>query len=153
MSQATQGQHLRLTIGGAFTSRPFVMYSTDLSFHVSSSLENSTTKDTTDSTGEWIEQEKTKYNVDGSVTAILAEAEAQDLTSLAQTGPFNWELDWVNGAENRVFVSMVCCGSQNADGTGGLFLSNVEISAPRDGFATITANFVIAGGILFTAPA
>ncbi len=153
MSQATQGQHLRLTIGGVSTPLPFVIYSTDLSFHVSSSLENSTTKDTTDSTAGWIEQEKTKYNADGSVTAILATAEAQDLTTLAQNGPFAWELDWVDGTENRQNPVKICYGNANADDTAGLFLSNVEISAPRDGFATITANFVIAGGILFTAPA
>ena len=132
MSQATQGQHLRL-------------HSTDLSFHVSNTLENSTTKDTTDSVnGNWIEQEKTKQNIDGSITAILDEAEAQNFTGLSQeSNPLVWELDWVSGNQNRVVSTKICSGDN-------LILSNVEISAPRDGFCTLTGNFVIFGAIAFT---
>ena len=144
MSQATQGQHLRLQFGADAASKGFVAYSTDLSFHVSSTLEDSTTKDTTDSSGNWIEQEKTKHNIDGTVTAILDEAEAQNFSGLAQeNNPLPWELDWVSGAQNRVVSTKICSGDK-------LTLSNVEISAPRDGFCTLTGNFVIFGAIAFT---
>lgn len=145
MSQATQGQHLRLQFGAASNSKAFAAYSTDLSFHVSNTLENSTTKDTTDSVnGNWIEQEKTKQNIDGSITAILDEAEAQNFTGLSQeSNPLVWELDWVSGAQNRVVSTKICSGDN-------LILSNVEISAPRDGFCTLTGNFVIFGAIAFT---
>ena len=143
MSQATQGQHLRLQFGAAAGSKSFAAYSTDLAFHVSNTLENSTTKDTTDVSGNWIEQEKTKHNIDGSIVAIMDEGEAQNFTDAAQAGEQVWELDWVSGAQNRVVSTKICSGSQ-------MLLSNVEISAPRDGFCQLTGNFVIFGAISFT---
>ena len=145
MSAATQGQHLRLQFGGSGmgAQKHFLGFSTDLQFHVSSSLEDATTKDTTDGSGLWQEQEKTKINIDGSLTAILETAEGQNLTQYIQEGELDWELDWVGGNMNRVVATKICSGSQ-------MLLSNVEISAPRDGFATLTGNFVIFGAIAFT---
>lgn len=144
MSQSTQGQHLRLQFGAAANTKGFVAYSTDLSFHVSSTLENSNTKDDTDVTGAWISQEKTKHNIDGSVTAIMDAAEAQNFTGLSQeSNPLVWELDWVDGAQNRVVSTKICSGDN-------LILSNVEISAPKDGFCTLTGNYVIFGAIAFS---
>ena len=142
MSQATQGQHLRLQFGAA-NSKAFAAYSTDLTFHVSNTLENSTTKDTTDTSGNWIEQEKTKHNIDGSIVAIMDEGEAQNFTGAAQAGEQVWELDWVSGEQNRVVQTKICSGDK-------MLLSNVEISAPRDGFCQLTGNFVIFGAISFT---
>ena len=143
MSQATQGQHLRLQFGAAANSKAFAAYSTDLTFHVSNTLENSTTKDTTDTSGNWIEQEKTKHNIDGSIVAIMDEGEAQNFTDTAQAGEQVWELDWVSGAQNRVVSTKICSGEK-------MLLSNVEISAPRDGFCQLTGNFVIFGVISFS---
>ena len=142
MSQATQGQHLRLQFGAAAGSKSFAAYSTDLTFHVSNTLENSTTKDTTDASAPWIEQEKTKHNIDGSIVAIMDEGEAQNFTDAAQAGEQVWELDWVDGVQNRVVQTKICSGDK-------MLLSNVEISAPRDGFCTLTGNFVIFGAISF----
>ncbi|MGX8694824.1 MAG: hypothetical protein ACSW8D_00425 [Prevotella sp.] len=143
MSQATQGQHLRLQFGAAAGSKSFAAYSTDLTFHVSNTLENSTTKDTTDASAPWIEQEKTKHNIDGSIVAIMDEGEAQNFTGAAQGGEQVWELDWVSGEQNRVVSTKICSGDK-------MLLSNVEISAPRDGFCQITGNFVIFGAISFS---
>lgn len=143
MSQATQGQHLRLQFGAAANSKAFAAYSTDLTFHVSNTLENSTTKDTTDTSGNWIEQEKTKHNIDGSIVAIMDEGEAQNFTDASQAGEQVWELDWVSGNQNRVVSTKICSGEK-------MLLSNVEISAPRDGFCQLTGNFVIFGAISFT---
>ena len=142
MSQATQGQHLRLQFGASANSKAFAAYSTDLTFHVSNTLENSTTKDTTDTSGNWIEQEKTKHNIDGSIVAIMDEGEAQNFTDAAQAGEQVWELDWVSGNQNRVVSNKICSGDK-------MLLSNVEISAPRDGFCQLTGNFVIFGDIRF----
>ena len=143
MSQATQGQHLRIQFGES--TKAFVAYSTDLTFHVGNTLENSTTKDTTDSAGNapWIEQEKTKQNIDGSVVAIMEEGEAQGLTEAAQAGELVWELDWVSGDNNRTVSTKICSGDK-------MLLSNVEISAPRDGFVQLTGSFVIFGAISFS---
>ena len=143
MSQATQGQHLRLQFGAAAGSKSFAAYSTDLTFHVSNTLENSKTKDTTDASAPWIEQEKTKHNIDGSIVAIMDEGEAQNFTDAAQAGEHVWELDWVSGAQNRVVQTKICSGDK-------MLLSNVEISAPRDGFCQLTGNFVIFGAISFS---
>ena len=143
MSQATQGQHLRLQFGAAAGSKAFAAYSTDLTFHVSNTLENSTTKDTTDASAPWIEQEKTKHNIDGSIVAIMDEGEAQNFTDAAQAGEQVWELDWVSDAQNRVVQTKICSGDK-------MLLSNVEISAPRDGFCQLTGNFVIFGAISFS---
>ena len=134
---------MRLQFGAAAGSKSFAAYSTDLTFHVSNTLENSTTKDTTDVSGNWIEQEKTKHNIDGSIVAIMDEGEAQNFTDAAQAGEQVWELDWVSGAQNRVVSTKICSGSQ-------MLLSNVEISAPRDGFCQLTGNFVIFGAISFS---
>ena len=134
---------MRLQFGTAAGSKRFAAYSTDLTFHVSNTLENSTTKDTTDVSGNWIEQEKTKHNIDGSIVAIMDEGEAQNFTDAAQAGEQVWELDWVSGAQNRVVSTKICSGSQ-------MLLSNVEISAPRDGFCQLTGNFVIFGAISFS---
>ena len=134
---------MRLQFGAAAGSKSFAAYSTDLTFHVSNTLENSTTKDTTDVSGNWIEQEKTKHNIDGSIVAIMDEGEAQNFTDAAQAGEQVWELDWVSGAQNRVVSTKICSGDK-------MLLSNVEISAPRDGFCQLTGNFVIFGAISFT---
>ena len=134
---------MRLQFGAAAGSKAFAAYSTDLTFHVSNTLENSTTKDTTDSSGNWIEQEKTKHNIDGSIVAIMDEGEAQNFTDASQAGEQVWELDWVSGAQNRVVSTKICSGDK-------MLLSNVEISAPRDGFCQLTGNFVIFGAISFS---
>ena len=135
---------MRLQFGAAANTKGFVAYSTDLSFHVGSTLENSTTKDDTDVVGAWLSQEKTKHNIDGSVTAIMDAAEAQNFTGLSQeANPLAWELDWVDGAQNRVVSTKICSGDN-------LVLSNVEISAPKDGFCTLTGSFVIYGAIDFS---
>lgn len=134
---------MRLQFGAAAGSKSFAAYSTDLTFHVSNTLENSTTKDTTDASAPWIEQEKTKHNIDGSIVAIMDEGEAQNFTGAAQAGEQVWELDWVSGAQNRVVSTKICSGDK-------MLLSNVEISAPRDGFCQLTGNFVIFGAISFS---
>ena len=134
---------MRLQFGAAAGSKAFAAYSTDLTFHVSNTLENSTTKDTTDASAPWIEQEKTKHNIDGSIVAIMDEGEAQNFTDAAQAGEQVWELDWVSGAQNRVVQTKICSGEK-------MLLSNVEISAPRDGFCQLTGNFAIFGAISFS---
>lgn len=134
---------MRLQFGAAAGSKSFAAYSTDLTFHVSNTLENSTTKDTTDASAPWIEQEKTKHNIDGSIVAIMDEGEAQNFTGAAQGGEQVWELDWVSGEQNRVVSTKICSGDK-------MLLSNVEISAPRDGFCQLTGNFVIFGAISFS---
>lgn len=138
-----QGQHVRLRI----TNSKFVAHSLDLNFHISNTLEDSTTKDTTDSTGLWLEYEKTKYSVDGSVTAIVTTGSGDtngmtiaDIKTQFATEAFAWELTFVQGEQNRTSVGVICQGSK-------MTFSSVEVSGPKDGYAQVTANFQCFGGI------
>lgn len=139
---ARQGQHVRLRV----TSSKFVAHSLDLTFHISGTMENSTTKDTTDSSNNYDEYEKTKYNADGSVTAIVTTGTdtggmtLDDIKTQFATEAFAWELLLVDGDENRVSSGVICSGSK-------MTFSSVEVSGPKDGYAQVTANFAIFGGI------
>lgn len=132
------------------TNDSFVANSLDLTFHVSASMENSTTKDTTD-TGLWDEFEKMKYNADGSVTAIVTTGSdtgtspkkgmtIEDIKTKFSIEVFAWELLLVSGDNNRDSQGVICQGPK-------MTFSSVEVSAPKDGYAQVTANFAIYGGI------
>ena len=145
-----QGQHVRMRITGT----KFVANSLDLNFHISNTLEDSTTKDTTDTTGLWLEYEKTKYNADGSVTAIVTTGSGDttgmtsaDIKTAFATEAMAWALMFVDGSQNRQpeggtspNIGIICSGSK-------MTFSNIEVSAPKDGYAQVTANFQIFGGI------
>ena len=132
----------------------FVANSLDLNFHISNSLEDSTTKDTTETAGLWLEYEKTKYNVDGSVTAIVTTGDGDatgmtiaDIKTAFATEAMAWALLFVDGSQNRQpsggttpNVGIICSGNK-------MTFSNIEVSAPKDGYAQVTANFQIFGGI------
>lgn len=132
----------------------FVANSLDLSFHISNSLEDSTTKDTTDSAGLWLEYEKLKYNVDGSVTAIVTTGDGDatgmtiaNIKTAFASEAMAWALMFVDGTQNRQpeggtspNVGIICSGTK-------MTFSNIEVSAPKDGYAQVTANFQIFGGI------
>lgn len=132
----------------------FVANSLDLSFHISNSLEDSTTKDTTDTSGLWLEYEKLKYNVDGSVTAIVTTGDGDatgmtiaDIKTAFASEAMAWALMFVDGTQNRQpeggtnpNVGIICSGTK-------MTFSNIEVSAPKDGYAPVTANFQIFGGI------
>lgn len=146
-----QGQHVRMRITGA----KYVANSLDLNFHISNTLEDSTTKDTTDTVGLWLEYERTKYNADGSVTAIVTTGSDDttgmtiaDIKTAFATEAMAWALMFVDGSQNRQpeggtspNIGIICSGSK-------MTFSNIEVSAPKDGYAQVTANFQIFGGII-----
>lgn len=136
------------------TGTKYVANSLDLNFHISNTLEDSTTKDTTDTVGLWMEYEKTKYNADGSVTAIVTTGSGDttgmtiaDIKTAFATEAMAWALMFVDGSQNRQpeggtnpNIGIICSGSK-------MTFSNIEVSAPKDGYAQVTANFQIFGGI------
>lgn len=136
------------------TGAKYVANSLDLNFHISNTLEDSTTKDTTDTVGLWLEYERTKYNADGSVTAIVTTGSGDttgmtiaDIKTAFATEAMAWALMFVDGSQNRQpeggtspNVGIICSGSK-------MTFSNIEVSAPKDGYAQVTANFQIFGGI------
>lgn len=136
------------------TGTKYMANSLDFNFHISNTLEDSTTKDTTDTAGLWLEYEKTKYNADGSVTAIVTTGSGDttgmtisDIKTAFATEAMAWALMFVDGSQNRQpeggtspNVGIICSGSK-------MTFSNIEVSAPKDGYAQVTANFQIFGGI------
>lgn len=140
-----QGQHVRMRITGT----KYVANSTDLSFHISNSFEDATTKDTADTNGLWQEFEKTKYSVDGSITAIVTTGTgdttgmtAADIKTAFANEGMAWALMMVGGTQNRseTGYGIICSGSK-------MTFSSVKVSAPKDSYAKLTANFTIYGGI------
>ena len=141
-----QGQHVRLRAKYTGETGELVANSLDLSFHISNSLEDSTTKDTTDTNGLWLEYEKLKYAVDGSVTAIVTTGSdsggmtIDEIKAAFMTEAFAWELLFVQGEQNRTSVGIICSGPK-------MTFSSVEVSGPKDGYAQVTANFQCFSGI------
>ena len=141
-----QGQHVRLRAKYTGETGELVANSLDLSFHISNSLEDSSTKDTTDTNGLWLEYEKMKYAVDGSVTAIVTTGSdsggmtIDEIKAAFMTEAFAWELLFVQGEQNRTSVGVICQGSK-------MTFSSVEVSGPKDGYAQVTANFQCFSGI------
>ena len=69
-----KGQHLRLVIMGGTTQNPVSNYiglATDLTLHLSATTEDSTTKDTTDTTGQWTEFDVTGRSGDINFSAAI----------------------------------------------------------------------------------
>ena len=117
----TKGQYVRLFLGSDNTTTPVavVAASKSLQVHVSLSLEDSTTKDTT---GDWQVQEPTGLSYDISTNALVRSGEtitsgvtAQDVASLETiyeaSTPVKFQIANVSGANNRTKGSVIMSGS------------------------------------------
>jgi len=110
-----KGQHLRLLIKNGQTKQPFAL-ATGLTFHLSAATEDSTTKDTTDTTGIWNEYEVTQRSGDIQIDALVgvgSESAAKTLNDVINginDATFDWELAIVGGANNRVVSSTIATG-------------------------------------------
>ena len=117
----TKGQYVRLFLGSDNTATPaaVVAASKSLQVHVSLSLEDSTTKDTT---GDWTVQEPTALSYDISTNALVRSGEtitsgvtAQDVASLETiyeaSTPVKFQIANVSGANNRTKGSVIMSGS------------------------------------------
>ena len=117
----TKGQFVRLFLGIDNTAAPadVLAAARSLSLHVSISLEDATTKDTT---GAWVYQEPTELNYDISTGALVRSGEPitsqvgaksyADIQSLYDAGtPFKWKIANVSGDNNRTASSTIVSGS------------------------------------------
>ena len=117
----TKGQFVRLFLSSDNTAAPAAVLAAarSLSLHVSVSLEDSTTKDTT---GEWIYQEPTELSYDISTSALVRSGETitslvsakgyADIQTLYEAGtPFKWKIANVSGDNNRTASSTIVSGS------------------------------------------
>lgn len=114
-----QGQYIRLFL--AYDNDPgdyaVIAAATDLSLHISATVEASTTKD--DGDGLWVSNEVTGLSYDISSSAlVVSEADDNDLNTVI--GYFEtdgdadtshaWTIAEVSGDDNRTLGSIICSG-------------------------------------------
>ena len=117
----TKGETVRLFLSSDNTAAPDAVLAAarSLSLHVSVSLEDATTKDTT---GAWQYQEPTGLSYDISSGALVRSGETitsqvgaksyADIQSLYEAGtPFKWKIANVSGDNNRTASSTIVSGS------------------------------------------
>ena len=117
----TKGQFVRLFLGSDNSAVPakIVAAAKSLSLHVSLTLEDATTKDTT---GDWQVQEPTALSFDISSNALVRSADTitstvqgQDFASIEDiyeaSVPVRFQIANVSGANNRTKGAIICSGS------------------------------------------
>jgi predicted secreted protein len=117
----TKGQFVRLFLGSDNSAVPakIVAAAKSLSLHVSMTLEDATTKDTT---GDWQVQEPTALSYDISSNALVksgdtitSTVQGQDFASIEdiyEAGtPVRFQIANVSGANNRTKGAIICSGS------------------------------------------
>lgn len=137
----TKGQFVRLFLSSDNTAAPssVIAAAKQLSLHVSMTLEDATTKDTT---GDWQIQEPVELSYDISSNALVRSGETvtssvtgkglADLETIYDNGtPVKWKIANVGGANNRTASSTIVSGSA--------VLTQLTINAPNRQNATYTA--------------
>lgn len=117
----TKGQFVRLFLGSDNSAVPakIVAAAKSLSLHVSMTLEDATTKDTT---GDWQVQEPTGLSYDISSNALVrsgdtitSTVQGQDFASIEDiyeaSTPVRFQIANVSGANNRTKGAIICSGS------------------------------------------
>ena len=137
----TKGQFVRLFLSSDNTAAPSTVIAAakSLSLHVSLTMEDATTKDTT---GEWQIQEPTALNYDISTGALVRSGETvtsqvggkslADLETIYEAGtPVKWKISNVSGDNNRTASSTIVSGS--------VVLTQLTINGPNRQNADYTA--------------
>lgn len=117
----TKGQFIRLFLGSDNTTAPakVIASAKSLSLHVSLSMEDATTKDTT---GDWQVQEPTSLSYDISTSALMkggdtisSAVNAQNLSDIMTiyeaASPVKWQIANVSGDNNRTKGAVIASGS------------------------------------------
>ena len=121
-----KGQHLRLFIVEGNSNNVIAM-STELSLHGSAQTENSTTKDTTDSSGAvWDENDVVGRTYDINFSALVASGTDTGKTFADMEGKvndeiINWKIALADGEQNRTMGTVICSGQgkmTNVQATG-----------------------------------
>jgi hypothetical protein len=121
-----KGQHLRLFIVEGSSNNVIAM-STELSLHGSAQTENSTTKDTTDSSGAvWDENDVVGRTYDINFSALVASGTDTGKTFADMEGKvndeiINWKIALASGEQNRTMGTVICSGQgkmTNVQATG-----------------------------------
>ena len=115
-----KGQHIRLLISqtsGSSAVYKYIGLATELQLHLSASVEDSSTKDSTDADGVvWEESDITQKNGDiqfGGLIAVGSDAAAlalSDIESGVSDNKIYWKICTVEGTNNRTIVKEICHG-------------------------------------------
>lgn len=119
---------------GGTTQNPVSNYiglATDLTLHLSATTEDSTTKDTTDTTGQWTEFDVTGRSGDINFSALVAVLTGDttdvngkylaDFIDAVSDTVVDWKIIFVSGNSNRTAGKTLCSGKGK--------LTNLQISA------------------------
>ena len=149
----TKGQFVRLFLGSDNTAEPskVIAAATSLTLHVSLSLEDATTKDTT---GDWIVQEPTGLSYDISTSALMrgndtitSQTDGQTVATLEDiyeaSQPVKWKIANAVGANNRDDRSDIVSGSA--------ILTQLTLNGPNRQNATYDAQLTGYGDYLVDA--
>lgn len=137
----TKGQFIRLFLGSDNTVTPakVIGAAKSLTLHVSCTVEDASTKDTT---GDWVQNEVTAVNFDISTSALVRSGEtiesdvaAQGLNELEEIyeagNPVKFQIANVSGDNQRTKGSVIVSGS--------VILTQLTINAPNKQNATYDA--------------
>ena len=115
-----KGQHIRLlisTTSGSSAVYKVIGLATDLTFHLSASLEDSTTKDNTDADGVvWDVQDVTQKSGDIQFSGLVAVGsdsaalQMSDIEGGVSDSKIYWKICTMSGANNRVVGKTICYG-------------------------------------------
>jgi hypothetical protein len=143
---ADKGQHLRLLImEGQPATGKVVALSTDLTLHLSAATENSTTKDTTDTNGNYNEYDVTQRSGDiqfGALMGVGTDAGGKsfaDFLDAVSDSLITWKIMFVSGNNNRVPGKTLCSGQGK--------LVNVNATGQNRQRATYTGGINIYGPV------
>ena len=139
-----KGQHLRLVFVESNTNKVIAL-ATEMTLHLSAQTEDSTTKDTTDTNGDWNEYEVTQRSGDisfGALIGVGTDAGGKsfaDMINQVSDAVVNWKVMMVSGANNRVVGKTVCSGQGK--------LTNLQASAQNRQKATYSGTLNIYGPV------
>ncbi len=142
-----KGQHLRLVFpeGSGTVTNFFVAMATDLTVHFSAQTEDSTTKDSTDTNGDWNEYDVTGRSGDiqfGALVGVGTDSTGKsfaDWIDKVNDTLIPWKLVTVNSTNNRTIVKTVCSGNGK--------LSNLQASAQNRQKATYSGTLTMHGPV------
>ena len=137
---------------GGTTQNPVSNYiglATDLALHLSATTEDSTTKDTTDTTGQWTEFDVTGRSGDINFSALVAVLTGDttdvngkylaDFIDAVSDTVVDWKIIFVSGNSNRTAGKTLCSGKGK--------LTNLQISAQNRQKATYSGTINLFGPV------
>ena len=130
---------------GATPTAKVIALATEMTLHLSAQTEDSTTKDTTDTNGDWNEYDVTQRSGDiqfGALVGVGTDAGGKsfaDMISQVGDSIVNWKVVMTSGANNRVVGKEVCHGQGK--------LTNLQASAQNRQKATYSGTINIYGPV------